>query len=59
MSLALYEKCRSSVNSKNILIEIQWNMGVVLSRKREFYNALEHYKESLMLVQRIMPDESI
>jgi tetratricopeptide (TPR) repeat protein len=58
-SLALYEKCRSSVKRENVLIDIQWNMAVVFSRKREFYSALEHYKESLMLVERIMPDERI
>ncbi|CAF4056263.1 unnamed protein product [Rotaria sp. Silwood1] len=58
-SLALYEKCRSSVKGENLLIDIQWNMGVVFSRKREFYSALEHYKESLVLVERIMPDERI
>jgi len=58
-SLALYEKCRSFVKGENILIDIQWNMGVVFYRKQEFYSALEHYKESLMLVERIQPDERI
>ncbi len=58
-SLTLYGKCSASVKDENLLNDIQWNMGVVLFRKREFNSALEYYKGSLMLMQRIAPHERI
>jgi tetratricopeptide (TPR) repeat protein len=58
-SLILYGKCGSSVKDEKLLSNIQWNLGVVLQRKQEFNSALEYYKGSLMLMQRIAPDERI